>query len=162
MSGTSRRQGFHARLLVLLGIASLLVACGDGKPPPVDGARLPVAWLVVGGHRVTSEIAAQPDDRQQGLMFRESMPGDHGMLFVFPREQVLSFWMRNTTLPLSIAFADAAGKIVRIADLEPLDESPVTSVGPARYALEMNRGWFREHGVAVGAAIEGTPTVAGR
>jgi len=145
------------RVLLLLATASLLAACGDGNPPVVDGARLPIAWIRVGGHRVSAEIAAQPADRQQGLMFREGMPDDHGMLFVFPREQVLSFWMRNTTLPLSIAYANAAGEIVRIADLEPLDERQITSVGPARYALEMNRGWFEKRGVGVGAKIEGLP-----
>jgi uncharacterized membrane protein (UPF0127 family) len=85
------------------------------------------------------------------------MPDDHGMLFVFPEEQVLSFWMRNTTLPLSIAYANAEGVIVRIADLEPLDERSVTSMGPARYALEMNRGWFRAHEIGVGDRIEGPP-----
>jgi len=149
-------SGVHGRVL-LLGVALLLAACGEGTPPSVPGARLPVAWLRVGPHRVSAEIAVRPGDRQQGLMFRDSMPPDHGMLFVFPKEQVLSFWMRNTTLPLSIAYADARGVIVRIADLEPLDERMVTSMGPARYALEMNRGWFREHGVGVGDRIADIP-----
>jgi uncharacterized membrane protein (UPF0127 family) len=79
------------------------------------------------------------------------------MLFLFPRDDVQAFWMRNTTLPLSIAYADRRGRIVRIADLEPLDERPVTSIAPARYALEMNRGWFAAHGVAAGDQITGIP-----
>jgi uncharacterized membrane protein (UPF0127 family) len=116
-----------------------------------------VEWLTVGGHRITVEIARRPPDRARGLMFRESLPADHGMLFVFPDESVQQFWMRNTTIPLSIAYADARGRIVRIADLEPLDERPVTSLGPAQYALEMNRGWFAAHGVAAGDAITGIP-----
>ena len=75
-------------------------------------------------------------------MFREELPEDRGMLFVFPDERVLEFWMRNTEIPLSIAFADASGRIVRIADMEPLSDAPVSSGAPARYALEVNRGWF--------------------
>jgi uncharacterized membrane protein (UPF0127 family) len=142
---------------LLLAAALLWAACGDGTPPRVPGALLPVEWLTVDGHRITAEVARRPDDRTRGLMFRQSLPPDHGMLFVFERESVQQFWMRNTTIPLSIAYADARGRIVRIADLEPLDERPVTSLGPARYALEMNRGWFAAHGVVAGDAIAGLP-----
>src|SRR5262249_27969666 len=126
-------------------------------PPSVPGAELPVDWLTVDGHRITVEIAREPDELMHGLMFRQSLPADHGMLFVFERESVQQFWMRNTTIPLSIAYADAHGRIVRIADLVPLDEHPVTSLGPARYALEMNRGWFAAHDVVAGDAITGIP-----
>jgi hypothetical protein len=142
---------------LLIAVALGWAACGNGTPPPVPGAQLPVEWLTVGRHRITVEVASRPDDRSRGLMFRESLPPDHGMLFVFPRETVQQFWMRNTTIPLSIAYADASGRIVRIADLEPLDERLVTSLGPARYALEMNRGWFAAHGVVAGDAISGIP-----
>jgi uncharacterized membrane protein (UPF0127 family) len=142
---------------LLLATALGWAACGNGTPPAVPGAQLPVEWLTVGDHRITVEIARQPADRTRGLMFRESLPPDHGMLFVFPQEAVQQFWMRNTTIPLSIAYADAHGRIVRIADLEPLEERPVTSLGPARYALEMNRGWFAAHGVVAGDAIKGIP-----
>jgi len=150
------------RLLLVLGVLLLVPSCGNGTPPSVPGARLPIAWIRVGEHRVSAEIAVRPMDRQRGLMFRESMPPDHGMLFVFPQVSVQSFWMRNTTLPLSIAFADSDGRIVRIADLEPLDERLVTSVGPVRYALEMNRGWFEQHGVVAGDRISELPDDSGR
>jgi hypothetical protein len=123
----------------------------------VPGAQLPVDWLTVGGHRITVELARDPDERSRGLMFRQSLPPDHGMLFLFSSEEVQAFWMRNTVIPLSIAYADASGRIVRIADLEPLDERPVTSIAPARYALEMNRGWFAAHSVVAGDAITGIP-----
>jgi uncharacterized membrane protein (UPF0127 family) len=126
----------------------------------VPGAQLRVEWLTVGVHRITAEIAQRPAERQRGLMFRESLPPDHGMLFIFPAETVQTFWMRNTTLPLSIAYADSRGRIVRIADLAPLDERPVTSVGPARYALEMNRGWFQAHAVVAGDRITGISEAA--
>jgi uncharacterized membrane protein (UPF0127 family) len=144
-------------LRALLALALALAACGNGTPPAIPGARLPVRWLSVGPHRITAEVAIAPDERNRGLMFRESMPPDHGMLFVFPAEKVLAFWMRNTTLPLSVAYADARGRIVRIADLVPLDEHPISSVVPARYALEMNRGWFAAHAVVVGDRITGIP-----
>ena len=147
------------RSLRALLVVSLLAfaACGNGTPPAVPGAQLPVEWLTVGGHRITVEVARDPAERSRGLMFRESLPPDHGMLFLFARDDVQTFWMRNTVIPLSIAYADGHGRIVRIADLEPLDERPVTSVAPARYALEMNRGWFAAHGVVAGDRITGIP-----
>jgi hypothetical protein len=148
-------RGFLRSLL--LAVALVAAACGNGTPPAVPGAQLPVDWLIVGGHRITVEIARDPEQRSRGLMFRDSLPPDHGMLFLFPRDEVQAFWMRNTKIPLSIAYADARGRIVRIADLEPLDERPVTSIAPARYALEMNRGWFAKHGVVAGAVISGIP-----
>jgi uncharacterized protein len=150
------------RILMVLGVLLLAPSCGNGTPPTVPGAELPIVWIRVGGHRVSAEIAERPLDRQRGLMFRESLPADHGMLFVFPSDAVQGFWMRNTTLPLSIAFAEAGGRIVRIADLEPLDERPVTSLGPVRYALEMNRGWFEKHGVVAGDAITEIPGARAR
>jgi len=136
-------------------------ACGNGTPPAVPGAHLPVDWLTVGGHRITVELARRPDEQSRGLMFRDSLPPDHGMLFLFSVDSVQTFWMRNTKIPLSIAFADANGRIVRIADLEPFDERPVSSIAPARYALEMNRGWFAAHHVVPGDSITDIPTARG-
>jgi hypothetical protein len=141
------------RRLFALGL--LATACsGDAA-----GSRLPVHPLVVGNHRITVEVAATAADRGQGLMHRESLPADHGMLFVFPHERVLTFWMKDTPLPLSIAFADGGGRIVRIADLEPLSATPVSSGRPARFALEMERGWFEKRGVFVGDVLAGIPRV---
>ncbi len=113
----------------------------------------------VGNHEVSVEVAADPETRRRGLMERESMPADHGMLFIFPRERVLSFWMKNTPLPLSIAYADQDGRIVRIVDLEPHETTGVSSIRPARYALEMNRGWFRAKGVMKGDRMRKFPQV---
>ena len=142
---------------LLLAAALAWASCGNGTAPAVPGAQLPVDWLTVAGHRITVELARRPEEQHRGLMFRESLPPDHGMLFVFPADDVQEFWMRNTVIPLSIAYADASGRIVRIADLEPLDERPVTSIAPARYALEMHRGWFAAHGVAAGDRITEIP-----
>jgi uncharacterized membrane protein (UPF0127 family) len=120
---------------------------------------LPIASIHVGNQRMTVEVAATPGSRGRGLMFRKELPEDRGMLFVFPEEKVLEFWMRNTDIPLSIAFADASGRIVRIADMEPHSEALVSSGAPARYALEVNRGWYAKHGVADGDALGHLPSV---
>jgi len=144
------------RLAVAVACLALGLACpGDAPPPELPGATLPVVWLEVGPHRISAEVAASASARTRGLMFRESLPPDHGMLFVFPDEAPRSFWMRNTPLPLSIAYADAGGRIVHIADLEPLDERSVPSRYPARYALEMRQGWFRDRAVRPGDRLGG-------
>ena len=87
-------------------------------------------------------------------MYRDRLGEREGMLFVFDREQMLTFWMRNTPLPLSIAFIDARGVIVHITDMAPFSEAPVSSRFPARFALEVNRGAFARAGVAVGDLVE--------
>lgn len=121
---------------------------GDGKPA-----------IRVGGVLLKVEIADTPLSRQRGLMFRENLPEDEGMLFVFERVDYLSFWMKNTLIPLSIAFIDAEGKIVQMEDMEPLDEQTHhRSVRPALYALEVNQGWFERHGVQIGDRVEFGPS----
>ena len=105
---------------------------------------------------VEVEVADTDTERQTGLMGRTVLPENAGMLFVFEGEQPLSFWMRDTLLPLSIAYIDAEGRIVDIQDMQPLDDiSPhYVSAGPAQYALEVNQGFFEERGVAVGDTVE--------
>jgi uncharacterized membrane protein (UPF0127 family) len=147
------RQAWRALALALL--ASL--GCGEGGDVSDGHAALPEASIVVGHERVTVEVAATPSARRRGLMHRESLPDERGMLFVFPQEKRLTFWMKDTHIPLSIAFARSDGTIVHIADLEPRSEQPVSSRSPARYALEMNRGWFLRHGVLEGDAIRRIP-----
>ena len=89
------------------------------------------------------ELADSPEERQRGLMHRQSLASDHGMLFIFSDSQVRSFWMRNTYIDLSIAYIDSNGVIIDILDMEALDETPVRSSLPAQYALEVNKGAFR-------------------
>ena len=102
------------RLIAAAFCAAWALACGArGERPRTE---LPTAPIIVGNERVTVELAATRAQRGRGLMFRETLAEDGGMLFLFPDEQVLEFWMRNTRIPLSIAFADASGRIVRIAD----------------------------------------------
>lgn len=121
---------------------------------------LAIAKLTIGGHGLTAELAITPEHVQTGLMHRFSLPPDHGMLFVFPFPRPLSFWMRNTYVPLSIAFIDAQGRIVNIEDMTPRDERLTWSAGPALYALEMRRGWFSQKGIVAGAEVKGLPPKA--
>lgn len=127
---------------------------------PAHAAELPKLTLAIGSHKIVAEVAAAPDDRARGLMQRFSLQPDHGMLFVFERAEPLAFWMKNTFIPLSIAFIGADGKIINIEDMQPQTEDTHWSKGPARYALEMRKGWFAERGIGPGATVQGLP--AGR
>lgn len=118
-------------------------------------AELPEIMLALGGHKLTAEVAYTDADRELGLMHRRMLPENRGMLFVFPQAAPLSFWMMNTHIPLSIAFIDDAGTIINITDMKPLTTDTHNSARPARYALEMNQGWFRKRGIRPGAKIEG-------
>jgi uncharacterized membrane protein (UPF0127 family) len=120
-------------------------------------AGLPTTQLKLGSTTITVEVAAKDEQRQVGLMNRFSMPPDHGMLFVFDRPGARSFWMRNTYIPLSIAFIDAHGRIINIEDMAPKDERSTRSSGPALYALEMRKGWFAQRGIEPGAIVQGLP-----
>ena len=122
-----------------------------------SGAALaaPTIELSAGMHRIEAEVASNNAERATGLMNRPSMPIHRGMLFVFPEAGVQCFWMKNTLIPLSIAFLDDAGRIVQIADMQPQSLDNHCSVKPVRFALEMNAGWFKSRGLAVGAKISG-------
>ena len=144
-------------MLLLVGALALLFALGCEADEPALESGLPVARMRVGNHEITVEVAADAGSRRRGLMFRESLPEDHGMLFIFPHEQPLAFWMKNTPLPLSIAYADDEGRIVRIADMQPFELTRVTSGAPARYALEMSQGWFARKGVVAGDLLRRIP-----
>ncbi len=103
-----------------------------------------------------AELATTPESRAQGLMYRERMPANHGMLFVF-ETYASCFWMRNTPLPLSIAFIDAQGIITRIAHMQPLSDTEHCPTRPSPYALEMHQGWFERNGIAPGDRVTGLP-----
>ena len=122
-----------------------------------SGAALaaPTIELSAGMHRIEAEVASNNAERATGLMNRPSMPIHRGMLFVFPEAGVQCFWMKNTLIPLSIAFLDDAGRIVQIADMQPQSLDNHCSAKPVRFALEMNAGWFRSRGLTTGAKING-------
>jgi len=132
--------------LLLIGLPVMLtVVPADGQVGKPN-ANLPTTKLAIGAHTLTAEIAATDEHRSTGLMYRFSLPPDHGMLFVFEASRPLSFWMRNTYVPLSIAFIDLQGRIVNIEDMAPKSEVSTWSAGPALYALEMRKGWFLQKG----------------
>lgn len=114
-----------------------------------------VITLGAGGQTIKAEVAADDASRQQGLMFRTKMDKNDGMLFVFPALGYHAMWMRNTLIPLSVAYLDEAGEILSIHEMLPQTENPHQAAGPARYALEMNAAWFTNHKVSVGDAIKG-------
>jgi len=146
-------------------VAALLLipaaACGSDSALDVPASDTPspssstVAFSSSTGESfsLTVEIADTPEKRSQGLMGRESLPEDAGMLFVWPEDSSSGFWMKDTLIPLSIAFIGAAGLIVDIQDMEPLDETLHHSPQPYRYAIEANQGWFAEHRITVGDSV---------
>jgi uncharacterized membrane protein (UPF0127 family) len=110
--------------------------------------------MLIGGARVTLEVADDPDSRRQGLMFRDSLLEDHGMLFVFPYEAIYPFWMKDTKIPLSIAFVNSRGEIVGISQMQPFDTTTMhMPFRPFIYAIEMEQGWFGTHGVQKGDTL---------
>ncbi|MFZ0131447.1 MAG: DUF192 domain-containing protein [Desulfobacterales bacterium] len=112
---------------------------------------LPTIPVIVKGKRLTAELATTPETKSCGLSHRASLPANRGMLFVYPEPELLTFWMKDTFMPLDIAFIDAAGRIVSIQKMDPF---PVTTVysspAPVLYALEVNQGWFEKKGISVG------------
>jgi uncharacterized protein len=124
-----------------------------------DSKKLPVQEIAIekDGQVITvikAEIAKTQEERSTGLMYRKSLQDGQGMLFVFDRDDVLSFWMKNTLIPLSIAFISYDGKIIDIKDMYPQDTNSVKSSRSARYALEVPQGWFSRVGVNVGDTVK--------
>jgi uncharacterized membrane protein (UPF0127 family) len=141
-------------LLASILVAAAFVAGGAAA------ADLPTRSITIGKDKLVVEVVDTPDLRATGLMNRFSLQTDHGMLFVFDRPQPLAFWMKNTYIPLSIAFVDANGVVLNVDDMQPQDESTHWSRGPALYAIEVKRGWFASKGIAAGAKVAGLPPPA--
>ncbi len=135
----------------IAALAMLAAACAWAQPQP----PLPRVELQAGIHLIKAEVADRHETRMKGLMFREKLGPNEGMLFVFQDKSTQCFWMRNTLIPLSIAFVDDDGSIVNIADMQPKSEDSHCSAKPIRYALEMERGWFARKGVAAGSRLAG-------
>jgi uncharacterized protein len=140
------------RATACLGLLLIVLTntCGHAA----DG--LATIELRIGTHKLVAETAANDETRMRGLMHRKKpLPENHGMLFVFTSTGFHSMWMQNTYIPLSVAFMDEGGVILNIADMTPLTTDPHTAAGFARYALEMNQGWFATRGIRAGAKVEG-------
>jgi uncharacterized protein len=136
--------------LLLAALVSLgVVGCGQKQPR----SGLPTVRMPIGSKTFTLEIANTEETMARGLMHRDSMPADHGMIFVFDNEEPRSFWMRNTRIPLNIIYLDTGGKVVSVKSMKPYDETPVSSDGPARYAIELNMGAATEAGVKKGDVL---------
>ncbi|MDD5270305.1 MAG: DUF192 domain-containing protein [Candidatus Omnitrophica bacterium] len=118
-------------------------------------AALPITILQVGPKALKVELARTQEQREAGLMHRRELGEDEGMLFLYDRPQQMMMYMKDTHIPLSVAFIDSAGVILEIRDMAPLDETPVLSVSrKIRFALEANRGWFAKNGIAPGATVK--------
>jgi uncharacterized membrane protein (UPF0127 family) len=140
-------------------VFALLVSCvkAEDRPQP----KLAVCGLLITGSNgpvpVTAEIAASEDERSKGLMWRAAVADGEGMLFVYDRDTPLAFWMKNTLVPLSIAFISSRGEILSIHDMDPGNTRSVRSERSCRYALEVPQGWFTRMGIQTGSLVTGLP-----
>ena len=145
-------QPWFGRALVV--VVSMLAWSLAAAGPP-NAADLPTVQLKIKGQAIRAEVAATESSRTTGLMHRFSLRPDSGMLFVFSAPQALVFWMKNTYVPLSIAFIGSDGRILNIEDMAPQTEDGHRSRGMALYALEMKKGWFAAHDIGAGDRVEG-------
>ena len=141
---------------------SFTVAPPAGAQNALQGQpqRLPAITLQAGMHNIRAEVARSEDERQTGLMFRREMAAHEGMLFIFDEREPRCFWMKNTPLPLSIAFIADDGTIVDLLDMQPQSLDNHCSSKPVRYALEMNQGWFARRAIKPGFKLGGAPFAA--
>lgn len=139
---------------LLLSLSLLLGGSALAQEGP---QRLPKTQLSAGMHLIQAEVAQTEEQRAIGLMHRREMPQNAGMLFVFERAGVQCFWMKNTLIPLAIAFIADDGSIVNVAEMQALSEASHCSAKPVRFALEMNQGWFAKRGLKAGDKLHGGP-----
>jgi uncharacterized membrane protein (UPF0127 family) len=140
--------------LAAIAFALSTPAFAQGAAP---AKPLPVVTLKVAGHALKAEVVATPELRARGLMFREKLGRNDGMLFIFDEPGYHSMWMMNTFIPLSVAFVDGEGRILNIEDMQPRTLDSHVAQGPARYAVETNIGWFAERRIKAGDKITGLP-----
>lgn len=143
--------------LICASIAATGLAAASALTFAQQPQKFPVAPLTAGIHVIKAEVAATEANRRQGLMFREKMGPNEGMVFVFEEPAQVCMWMKNTLIPLSVAFIDADGKIINVEDMQPHSTESHCAKKPARYALEMNQGWFKQKNIKSGTAIDGLP-----
>jgi uncharacterized membrane protein (UPF0127 family) len=155
---------WRAILCGALAAGSCMLAPTASRAQPVEGQpqQLPTVVLTGGFHRIVAMVADDPAERSHGLMWRREMGANEGMLFVFEQPTRQCFWMRNTLIPLSIAFLGDDGAIVNVAEMKPQTTDSHCSAAPVRYALEMNAGWFTRKGLKPGDRLGGPPFNGGR
>ncbi len=144
---------------IVCGLSFVGVLAPPGRAQVAQDApqALPTITLRAGFHNITAQVAQTPDQRQTGLMHRKSMPMHEGMLFVFEEPSRQCFWMKNTLIPLSIAFVADDGAIVNIDEMKPQRLDSHCSTQPVRFVLEMNEGWFKKRGIKAGDRLGGAP-----
>jgi len=130
--------------------------------PGAVASELPRIRLEIESQPITAEVAIDAASHANGLMFRESLPRNHGMLFLFAEPHQPCFWMKNTYVPLTIAFIDTEGVIVSLADMQPESLDTHCAIAPIRYALEMEQGWFARNGARPGTQVHGLPRLKHR
>ncbi len=140
------------RLGLALSLAAFSALAQNAPQPRLDSVT-----LTAGMHNIRAEVARTPLQTQTGMMFRREMAQHEGMLFVFDALERRCFWMKNTLLPLSIAFIADDGRVINLADMQPQSEESHCSAEPVRYALEMNQGWFAKRGIKPGFKLKGPP-----
>jgi uncharacterized membrane protein (UPF0127 family) len=144
----------------LLTVILTITGCGDGSTtanPTTRAAGPMTVSMKIGSKTYTLEVAADEVSREVGLMNRDHMAADHGMIFVFPDADDRGFWMKNTLIPLDIVFVDASGKVVSVHTMKPLDESTTPSDGPAKYAVELCAGEAAADGIKPGDQVKIPP-----
>lgn len=141
-----------AALLRVLAFAAFALALDAGAE-----AAARTVQVRIGAHALRVEVAASDPQREKGLMLRDKLGRNDGMLFIFDQPAYHAMWMKNTLLPLSVAFVDAQGVILNILDMEPKTLDSHMSAGPAIYAIETNKGWFAERGIKAGDKVAGLP-----
>jgi uncharacterized protein len=147
----SPRSAAAAVFLLLANLASAVAIAQDGPQ------KLPSTTLGAGMYLIQAEVAQTPEQRSTGLMFRSAMGANEGMLFAFEEAGQQCFWMKNTLLPLSVAFVADDGSVVNIENMKPQTLDSHCSSKPVRFVLEMNDGWFAKRGIKPGAKLRGAP-----
>jgi uncharacterized membrane protein (UPF0127 family) len=139
----------RVRISLLLLLMTALVGCGTEQ----SSTALPTVQMKLGKKTFTLEVASTAASRERGLMRRDSMPADHGMIFVFDRDIPLSFYMKNTRIPLDIIFINGDGRVVSVKQMKAYDLTTTSSDAPAKWAVELNAGAAESAGVAVGDGV---------
>ncbi|MBI2190442.1 MAG: DUF192 domain-containing protein [Planctomycetes bacterium] len=142
----------------MLAVLVLFGGCSKDEPKALKltpaPQQLSKIYLQIKEIHIHVEVAETEEQRAKGLMFRDSLPEDQGMLFVYPADEKVRFYMLNVRFPLSVAFIGSDWQIQQIEDMQPREEMPVYSQHPIRYVLEMNEGWFERHGVGLGDRVQ--------
>jgi uncharacterized protein len=141
----------------LISLALVLLTCWTMAQAQDAPQKLPTISMNAGMHLIRAELAQTPEQRSIGLMHRSKMDANEGMLFAFESAAEQCFWMKNTLLPLSIAFLADDGQVVNVEDMAPQSLNAHCSKRPVRFALEMNQGWFAKRGIKPGSRLQGGP-----